>query len=220
MNQNPFPRLAKGLRLFCCAALMAVLAVSQVPVRTAQAGQIERIQLREKFVVADWQYQEGNVITFVSVVVAESAALPGSVEAAGPIAAISISRQTTDGIPIMGGFGETSSFQFAVDTNLTSAQFSAEMIFDDLFNGTLLPLTVSLAWTGTGGLIQEHAFAQFREEGFIVISNFQGAHRSADAVGTVSAGGINYTPIPASSALIVRSDNGGVTVLTGDDAGP
>jgi hypothetical protein len=40
MNQNTFPKLAKGFRLFYCAALMAVLAVSQVPVRTAQASNV------------------------------------------------------------------------------------------------------------------------------------------------------------------------------------
>jgi ketosteroid isomerase-like protein len=221
MKQNTSThRLAKGLRLFFCAALMAMLAVSQAPVRTAQASIFERVHVKEKVAFAEWQYQEGNVVTFVQVVVAESAAVPGSVEASMPAAAISIFRQTTDGIQIVAASGVTNTFEFVVDTALTSAQFSGEVELSDVANGTLLPVTVDLTWSGTGDLVQEHAFEQFREEGFIVISNFHGAHRAADAAGTLLGGGINFTPIPASSAQIQRNDNGGVTVLTGHDAGP
>jgi hypothetical protein len=103
---------------------------------------------------------------------------------------------------LLEAFGSTLSPDFQI-RNLDSASLSAAISVTDNVSNTTFNVSVSMTWTGSGGVSTESGtFHQHFTGGFTENDHFIGQFRNATASGTVSDGTTNFTPSPSVSAQI------------------
>lgn len=95
------------------------------------------------------------------------------------------------------GYATLSEDALLIDRQLDSATLTATIDAYDYVSGATLPLTIDLAWTGSGDTYRIKDHFQIKAPGFKLNARFDGTFREGQASGTVSDGTTNYTPEPA-----------------------
>jgi hypothetical protein len=95
---------------------------------------------------------------------------------------------------ILGSTGDGLALQ--VGTRLTDASLQVTIPAIDFVSGTEVSVDVNVDWTGTGQLVTTSQRFREKTPGGLVIFQFKGTRRDATASGTVSVGGVNFTPEP------------------------
>ncbi len=116
--------------------------------------------------------------------------------------------------PLLSAFGSASLAgpDFQVLGQLNSATLDTTIPVFDFVSGSTLSADVDLTWTGTGALSRSNSHFHFQSPGFIVNGHFNGASRPAEASGSVSIGGTNFTPQPSVFAQIISAKSGEVII--------
>ena len=174
---------------------------------------MERVQLQERGVFAEWQYtDEAGNFTAVTVTAGEFGRKPGTDPTQTPFLAVSIFHVDPDGSVLFSGTGSTESFGFTVDADLTNARLEGTVPVFNEGEGTIVDFQVDLTFAATGPLERSRVTSRIREPGFVSVAHFKGESREATATGTVSGVGSNWTPVPSTVAFIQRNDTGQISV--------
>ena len=118
------------------------------------------------------------------------------------------------GTTLLAAFGEATLTDeaFQVNRELTSATLNATIQVTDFITGSTSNVDVDLTWSGAGALLRESERFHFRAPGFILQSRLNATFRDAQALGSVTLGGVNWTPQPSSFAQIASVKQGSVTI--------
>jgi hypothetical protein len=200
------------------ACFVAVLGLVLSPSVAARADIIELTQLREHTAYANWLYHDGaGATTFVSVIVTEFASRPDHGGIPTPFLAVTVfSTDDAGGSVIFSGSGVVDEvFDFVINPGLTGGRVRGDVWVTDESTGGAEIFTVDVSWTATGAPTTHHSVSHFNEDGSLFQGNFTGRQRAASATGTVQGAGVNWTPIPATEALLSRNRAGWITVSTG-----
>jgi hypothetical protein len=212
------------------AATFALVLAAAIPL-SAQAHVIERTKITGHTAFATWEYQEGDVSTFVQVNVTNNTVKDINGKFVDAFAVLSIFRSNVvTGDLVLVGTAELtpSEFTFTVDGSTDPSQSSpratATLVANDvIFQSSefqFFSTDINLTWTATGpdeSIVVKDKFKD--EEGFYLKSTFRGAVRAATATGTVIVEGFgNFTPIPSTTGEISYANSGSLLVKTGNDA--
>jgi hypothetical protein len=108
---------------------------------------------------------------------------------------------------------ELSPDQFAFDEKVGSARLTATIPVFDQVSLTVVDVNVDLTWIATDGPVGGPVVTHFTYPDGSKFTSFGNGNRwDAIASGTVSAGGVNFTPNPSEGAQIV-SGSGGFIVI-------
>jgi hypothetical protein len=197
------------MRIAALAAFAAGLAATSHPGTADAHIRKERAHLSGNSAVATWSYQDGELATFLSVVVNEG--VEG--DSQRRFATISLLRSNVvTGHVLVAGVADLSDFDFTVDPQLGRAHLRAEGLFEDDTTLTFFPLTVELSWTASGEAIRQDSHDSYREPGFAVRTQGLGLARTASVAGTVYGDDTELVSGPPESARIQRNDTGAVTI--------
>lgn len=189
------------------AVLVFLFLVALTPLPVGAQASVDIINTRESSAIAEFQYTDGAITTFVSVTVSDSTFLQPQ-ETLGPqpipTLAVQIFRVDADGIPIVSAGIGTDQYEFAVAGDLSTAHVTANLqLFDDI-NAVFHDAVLDLSWAATGDLVTFHDGSHFVDPSlFVSVSNFRGQSREAVATGTLIYKGENFTPVPPIFALIL-----------------
>jgi hypothetical protein len=111
------------------------------------------------------------------------------------------------------GFTSLAPDEFVIDKKLNQATLTTTIVVEDPFTGMIFPVDINVTWTGVGetSTVKEHF--QIKEPGFKENFRFMGSSREAQASGTVTGLGINFTPEPAIIADMRTETRGDVTIF-------
>ena len=106
-------------------------------------------------------------------------------------------RCTQELVLSAGGIATLPPDDFVIDKQLNQATLTTTIVVEDFNTGTTFPVDVNVTWTGVGetSTVKEHFLT--KEPGFKVNFRLMGTFREAEASGTVTGLGINFTPEPA-----------------------
>jgi hypothetical protein len=193
------------MRIAALAALAAGLATASHPGTADAHIRKERARVSGNSAVAIWSYQEGDVATFLNVVV--------DGDGASRFATVTLLRSNVaTGNVLVAGVADLSDFELTVDPRLGRAHLRAEGLFEDDTTLTFFPLTVDLSWTATADTIRQDSRDTFREPGFAVRTRATGLARTATAAGTVYGDDTEFVLGPPDSAQIQHNDAGSVSI--------
>jgi hypothetical protein len=201
---------------FAAAAVLACL----IPL-AAQAG--SKTRTRTKIVghtaVASWDYVEGDVLTFVNVVVTENNYTDASGRGEDAFVSLSISQSniSTGNVLITGvAYADgPSSFDFSVDKQLGTATLRVrDAIFQDDNSFTFFNVDMDLTWTATDEAYTSKSNEKYTGPGFRLKSHFQGVFRDGVATGSIFGKNIQFTPGPSNSAMLQFNRFGSQEVTT------
>ena len=102
---------------------------------------------------------------------------------------------------------------FVIDKQLNEATLNTTMVVDEFLTGTTFPVDINVSWTGVGPATTVKDRFKIREPGFKLNSRFMGTFRLAEASGTVSGLGMNFTPEPAFFAQMGNVKTGDVLIF-------
>lgn len=111
------------------------------------------------------------------------------------------------------GFATLAPDEFIIDKKLNQATLTTTIVVDEFVTGTSFSVEVNVAWTGVGETSTVKDHFQIKEPGFKLNSRFMGTFRLAEASGTVSGLGMNFTPEPAFFAQMGNVKTGEVAIL-------
>jgi hypothetical protein len=111
------------------------------------------------------------------------------------------------------GFGTQAPDEFIIDKKLNQATLTTTIVVFEFVTGTTFPVDVNVAWTGVGETSTVKDHFQIKEPGFKLNSHFMGTFRQAQASGTVTGMGINFTPAPAIFAQMGNQEVGEVQIF-------
>jgi len=215
------------------AAVAAVLSTLALTPLAAQAGTttFERTRIVGYSAVASWDYIEGNIGTFVSVVVTENdeSGTAGPSETA--FVSLSISRYdlTTSNVIIDGSaYVEGSdNFELVVDKQLGTATLRVRnAIFQDNNSFTFFDVDMDLTWTATAEAFTGKSHFKENVPGMKTNSTFHGLFRDGVARGSILGRNVpprtsptptvQFTPVDSSSAQLQFNKFGThtVTIIT------
>jgi hypothetical protein len=197
------------MRIATLAAFAAGLAATSHPGTADAHIRKERSRLSGNSAVATWSYQEGEVATFLSVVVNEG----GQGDAQRRFATVTLLRSNVvTGHVLVAGVADLSDLDITVDPQLGRAHLRAEGLFEDDTTLTFFPLTVELSWTATADAVRQDSHDSYREPGFAVRTQALGLARAASVAGTVYGDDTELVSGPPQSALIQRNETGAVSI--------
>jgi hypothetical protein len=201
------------MRRAVLAALTLGLATAAVPGRADAHVNKEKTKVAGNTVTATWNYQVGDIATFVSVVATQNDVVTNGTPTEDKFATVSILRSNVaTGDVLIAGVADLSDFTFTVDGQLGSAHLLADGLFEDDSTLTFFPVHIDLTWTATADAIRQHSHDVFREPGFIMITRFKGLFRDATVTGTVFGNSTEFIAGAPESAQIQRNDSGSVTI--------
>ena len=102
--------------------------------------------------------------------------------------------------------------EFIIDHQLNQAVLATTIFVDEFVTGMTVPVDVNVTWTGVGPTSTFKVHSHIKEPGFQFNRHAMGAFRNAQATGTVSGLGINFTPEPAFDAEMGDVKIGEVTI--------
>jgi hypothetical protein len=200
------------MRKAVLAALSLGLAAA-VPLRADAHVNREKTVVSGNTAVATWNYQVGDIATFMSVVVTENNIVTNGSHSADRFATVSILQSdVVTGNVLIAGVADLSDFQFSVDDHLATAHLQASGLFEDDSTLTFFPMDIDLTWTATADPVRQHSHDQFREPGFMVKTTFKGIFRDASVTGTVFGKNTEFVAAPSESAQIQQNESGTLTI--------
>ncbi len=110
------------------------------------------------------------------------------------------------------GFASLAGPDFRVSRGLTSATLLTTIPAFDFVSGLPVDVDVALTWDGTGDLTRSNSHFHSQSPGFIVNGHFNGVSRFAEASGSVTIGGTNFTPQPSGFAMMMSTKSGTVII--------
>jgi|SRR5688572_15818937 len=211
------------------AAVAAILSTLALTPFAAQAGSKthERTRIVGYSAVASWDFTEGNIGTFVNVVVTENdeSGTAGPSETAQVSLAISRFDLTTsnilmDGVAFIDG---SDNFELVVDKQLGTATLRVRnAIFQDNNSFTFFDVDMDLTWTATADAFTGKSHFKEKVPGMKTNSMFHGTFRDGVASGSIVGRNIptgteptiQFTPVPSNMAQLQFNKFGSHTVTT------
>jgi hypothetical protein len=201
------------MRKAALAALALGFVATSLPGLAEAHISKERTRVRGNTATATWNYQNGNVATFMSVVVTQNDIVENGQPRDEQFATVSILQSdVVTGNVLVAGVADLSAFDFTIGEQLSTAHLHAEGLFEDDSTLTFFPITIDLTWTATADPVRQHSHNVFREPGFITRTRFKGVFRDAAVSGSVSGNDTEFVFGPSESAQIQRNDSGTVIV--------
>jgi hypothetical protein len=199
------------------AALALTLAVA-TPL-AAQAGQktVEHVKIVGDTAVATWDYTQGNVLTFVSLVATLNNVKDENGKSKDAFVSLAISQSEVDtGNVLITGAAYSSDFDFHVDNDLKMATLHVnDAIFQDDNSFTFFNVDIDINWNATAEATTQHSHEHIREPGLKINSQFKGEFRDAEATGSIFGKDIQFTPMTSTASQLQHNKFGSVTITTG-----
>jgi hypothetical protein len=123
-----------------------------------------------------------------------------------------VNRCATEFLVLAFGRATLAPDEFVIDNKLNQATLTTTIVVDEFISGTTVPVEVNVTWTGVGETSTFKNHFQMKEPGFQFKRHAMGAFREAQASGTVTAMGINFTTEPAFEAAMGDVKIGEVTI--------
>jgi hypothetical protein len=159
-------------------------------------------------VTATWNYQDGDIATFVMIVATQ--------DTADRFATVSILQSNVvTGNVLIAGVADLADFQLSVASDLGTAHFQAQGTFEDDSTFTFFPISIDLTWTATSGPDRQRSTFHFNEHGFVSNTVFRGTFRDASASGSIVMNSAQFVPGATTDAQLQANDFGSVTVQIG-----
>jgi hypothetical protein len=199
---------------------VALVLASLIPL-AAQAG--SKTRTRTKIVghssYATWEHVEGDVLTYVSVVVTDNNYSDADGRSEDAFVALSISQsEISSGNVLIAGAAYVdgpSNFEFSIDKQLGTATLSVrEAIFQDDSSFTFFNVDMDLTWTATGEAYTSKSNDKFTSPGYRSKTHFQGTFRDGVATGSVFGKNIQFTPGASNTAQLQFNKFGSMEVIT------
>ena len=206
------------MRKFALAFAMTLAALAPL---AAQAGSKTRV--RTKIVgyssYASWEYTEGDVGTFVNVVVTDNNLSGTDGRSQDAFVSLAISQyQISTGNVLIAGVAYVDgpdNFDFSVAKDLGTATLRVrDAIFQDDSTFTFFNVDMDLTWTATAEATTAKSNDKFVEPGIRTKSHFQGVFRDGVAAGSIFGKNIQFTPVQSSSAQLQFNRFGNMEVTT------
>jgi hypothetical protein len=198
-------------------ALAVTLAVA-APV-TARAGTrtIEFSKIAGDTAIAEWDYTQGDVVTYVNVVVSNNNVADNNGKNKDAFISLAISQSSiSTGNVIMTGSAYTDQFDLSVDRDLRMATLHVkDLIFQDDNSFTFFNVNIDLNWTANGPVTTSVSHDHVRSPGMTVLSMFKGDFRDAQASGSIFGKNIQFTPMPSTQGQLQHNKFGTLTITTG-----
>ena len=211
------------------SAVAAILTTLTLAPFAAQAGSKthERLKSVGYSASANWDYTEGNILTFVNVNMSDNEILGTGQPAPDAFVALAISRSNIDtGNVLISGVAYVDgpeNFEFTVDKQLGTATLRVRnAIFQDDSSFTFFYVDIDLTWTATGEAFTGKSNDKFKEPGMKFHSHFQGTFRDGVASGSIIGRNIptgteptiQFTPVPSSGAQLQFNKFGMHNIIT------
>ncbi|HXU81450.1 MAG TPA: hypothetical protein VN914_08630 [Polyangia bacterium] len=170
---------------------------------------------------AQWEFTQGNILTFVSVVATQNDLSGTAGTAEDAFVALAISRADLDtgnvlldGVAYL-GVGLPGTFQINVDHNLGTATLHVQdAVFQDDSTFTFFNINLDLTWTATGDAYTSKSQDRIKEPGLKINSHFKGTFRDGVARGSIFGKNTQWTPVDSSSAQLQFNQFGQHTITT------
>lgn len=203
----------KSTHAVIALALVFVPATSQA---TAKTKTIEHTKIVGDTAVATWEYTQGNVMTFVSLVVSNENVRDATGKYERPLLSLAIAQSLVDtGAVLIAGSASSEDFTLTVDNQLDTATLHlANAIFEDDFNQTSFNISADLSWTATGELLKQNSNDRVSFPGFKMNTRFKGDFRDAIATGTITGNALEFAPVPSQDAQLQHNMFGSLTITT------
>jgi hypothetical protein len=202
-------------------ALALSLATLFAPLSADARG--TRTHTRTKIVgyttVASWDYTEGDVLTFVSVVVTENDLSGTAGKSTDAFVSLTISQSNiSTGNVLISGRSEVigpDAFDFIVDRQLGTARLVVnDAIFQDDNSFTFFDVDMDRTWTATADAVESKSHDKVKEPGIKFTSRFQGTFRDGVAQGSIFGKNIQFTPMASTSAQLQFNKFGSIEIVT------
>jgi hypothetical protein len=198
-------------------ALALTLAVA-APL-TAHAGPrtVEFLKIVGDSANAEWDYSQGNILTFVNVVVTKNNVKDQNGKTKDAFVSLAISQSAIDtGNVLITGSAYASDFDFQVDNDLKMATLHVkDAIFQDDNSFTFFNVNIDLNWTATGPVVSSISHDHVRSPGMKIITLTKGDFRPATASGSIFGKNIQFTPVSSASGQLQHNKYGSLTITTG-----
>jgi hypothetical protein len=198
----------------------AIAVASLIPV-AAEAG--SKTHTRTKIVgystSASWEYVDGDVGTFVNVIVTDNDVSGTGGRSEDAFVSLAISRyQISTGNVLLTGVAYVdgpSNFDFSIDKQLGTATLRVrDAIFQDDNSFTFFNVDMDLTWTATGEAYVSKSNDSYKEPGFRFRSHFEGTFRDAVASGSIVGKNTQFTPVVSTSGQLQFNRFGNMEVTT------
>jgi hypothetical protein len=193
-------------RLLAALLSLGAFALPTSP-RTATAASTSTVHFKfnGQVAFAEFDSVNGCVETFTYVAASQHA---NSSEADLFIGQFDTCSQTV----LQFAFGSTSSPALQIASDFSSATLNTTIPVQDPGSGNTFDVSVSLAWTATGPLVQENDKFHYHTAGVIENAFYNARERDAQASGTISDGTTTYSPSASVFAQIGRFNESGVYI--------
>ena len=110
------------------------------------------------------------------------------------------------------GFETLAPGDFVIDRKINQATLATTVLVGDFVSGASFPVDINVSWMGVGETSTTKDHEKVNEPGFKLNYRFIGTFRLAEASGTVSGMGTNFTPEPAVFAQMGNVSSGEVQI--------
>jgi len=199
------------------AALALTLAVALPLSASATTKTTEHVKIVGDTAIASWDYTQGNILTFVNVVVTMNDVNADHQKTEDAFVSLAISQSEIDtGNVLITGVAFTSDFDFHVDHDLNTATLHvSDAIFQDDNTFTFFNVNMDVAWSATAEATTQHSHDHVVEPGLKINSHFKGEFRDATATGSIFGKDIQFTPVPSTGGQLQHNKFGSVAITTG-----
>jgi hypothetical protein len=199
------------------ALALALATVAALPsAAQAKSRTVEHLNIKGDTATASWDYTEGDIVTFVNVVVTNDnqSGSAGKGENAYVSLSISQAEVSTGNVLIAGvAYTEGNTFSFVYDKAKGTATLDVPTaIFQDDNSFTFFDVSLHLTFTATSEAVQMRSNDRYSEPGLRIVSHFVGSFRDAVAVGSVYGKGIEFTPVASSLGQLQQNNFGSSTI--------
>jgi hypothetical protein len=207
--------ISRAMTILVTLALLFSVSTASGQAAPAYSATIDHTFTDGYTIVAEWNSIDGDIFTYVSVMAVENmsptAPQPGGPQMAPSLIVSGLQYNNVTGELYYRLGGETTTFSFSVADNLSSALLQGTVTYLSPLGPVDVP--VNLALTAASELVADNYVEHFAEPGaFVYTFHSKGESRDAVATGTVAINGVNLTPRPSTTAIILYAKTGSVTV--------
>jgi hypothetical protein len=207
------------MKKFVLAAALALTTLAPFAADAKETKTHQLLKIVGDSAYANWDWTNGNIETYVSVVVTYNNESGSAGPAQDAFVALAINRWDNDtGNVLITGVAYAigpETFTFAVDKDLGSATVHVrDAIFQDDNSFTFFNVNMDLSWTATADATTSKSHLNFKGVGFRDITHFDGVFRDGVATGTISGKDQQFTPVPSQMGQLQHNKFGEITVTT------